>query len=40
MLRRGLARVYTFPDNVSRAAELYATERGARRSRAVIWALD
>ncbi len=40
MLRRGLARVYTFPDNVSRAAELYAAEREARERRAGIWALD
>ncbi|MEK9647371.1 MAG: thermonuclease family protein [Alphaproteobacteria bacterium] len=40
MLRRGLARVYSFPDNVSRAPELYAVEREARAKRAGIWALD
>lgn len=39
MLRRGLARVYTFPDNVARAADLYAAERAARAAGRGIWAL-
>lgn len=40
MLRRGLARVYTFRDNRAHAAELYAAEREARAERRGIWALD
>lgn len=40
MLLRGLARVYTFPDNRSRAAALYDAERAARAARRGIWALD
>lgn len=37
LLRRGLARVYTFPDNRSRAAEMLALEREARAARRGIW---
>jgi endonuclease YncB( thermonuclease family) len=37
MLRRGLARVYTFSDNRARAGELYALEREARDARRAIW---
>jgi len=40
MLRRGLARVYTFADNREHAAVFYAAERDARRNRRGIWALD
>lgn len=40
MLLQGLARVYTFPDNRSHAAELYAAEEAARSARRGIWALD
>lgn len=40
MLLRGLARVYTFPDNRAHAAALYAAERAARTARRGIWALD
>lgn len=40
MLSRGLARVYTFPDNRTHAAVLYAAERAARNARRGIWALD
>lgn len=40
MLRRGLARVYTFADNRSRAAEMLALEREARSKRRGIWAND
>jgi len=39
MLRRGLARVYTFADNRALAAELLAAERVAREGRRGIWAL-
>lgn len=38
MLRRGLARVYTFRDNRACAAELLAAEREARGARRGIWA--
>jgi endonuclease YncB( thermonuclease family) len=38
MLRLGLARVYTFRDNRSRAAEMLARERAARERRLGIWA--
>jgi endonuclease YncB( thermonuclease family) len=38
MLRRGLARVYTFRDNRACAAELLAVEREAREARRGIWA--
>ncbi len=37
MLRRGLARVYTFADNRKRAAEMYALEKEARDARRGIW---
>ncbi len=38
MLRRGMARVYTFPDNRQLTAELFAAERAARAAHAGIWA--
>jgi endonuclease YncB( thermonuclease family) len=38
LLRRGLARVYTFHDNRGRAAEMLALERAARDARQGIWA--
>ncbi len=38
MLRLGLARVYTFPDNRDLAAEMYALEGEARAARRGIWA--
>jgi len=38
MLRRGLARVYTFADNRARAAEMLAFEGAARAARRGIWA--
>lgn len=37
MLRLGLARVYTFPDNRARAAEMLALEREARAKGRGIW---
>jgi len=37
MLSRGLARVYTFPDNRALAAEMLAREAAARRDRRGIW---
>ena len=40
MIEKGMARVYTFADNRSLAAELYARERAARAARRGIWALD
>lgn len=40
MLRRGLARVYTFPDNRRLAAEMMAAEADARAARRGMWALD
>ncbi|WP_236262464.1 thermonuclease family protein [Caenispirillum salinarum] len=40
MLRRGLARVYTFPDNRLLAEEMLAAEAEARRAVRGIWALD
>ena len=39
MLRRGLARVYTFPDNRARADRMLALERAARAARRGIWGL-
>jgi hypothetical protein len=39
LLKRGLARVYTFPDNRVLAAELLAFERQARSAQRGIWAL-
>ncbi len=38
MLRRGLARVYTFPDNRALAPQLHAAEEAARTARRGIWA--
>ena len=38
MLRLGMARVYTFPDNRARAAEMYALEAEARAAKRGIWA--
>jgi endonuclease YncB( thermonuclease family) len=38
MLEAGMARVYTFPDNRARAAEMYALETAARAARRGIWA--
>jgi micrococcal nuclease len=38
MLRAGMARVYTFPDNRACAAELYAAEGQARADRIGMWA--
>lgn len=40
MLLRGLARVYTFADNRTHAAALYAAERTARAAGRGIWALN
>jgi len=40
MLRRGMARVYTFADNRQLADVLYAAENDARTSRRGMWALD
>lgn len=37
MLRRGMARVYTFPDNRQLAAELFAAEAAARSAKRGIW---
>lgn len=37
MLRRGLARVYTFPDNRALAAQMLALERQAREAQNGIW---
>jgi len=38
LLRDGMARVYTFPDNRGRAAEMLALERTARAARRGLWA--
>ncbi len=38
MLRRGMARVYTFADNRKLAAEMYALEKEARNAKRGIWA--
>ena len=40
MLRRGLARVYTFSDNHALAPEMLALEREARAAKRGIWAHD
>lgn len=40
MLRKGMARVYSFPDNRGRVDEMLALERAARQERLGIWALD
>jgi micrococcal nuclease len=37
LLRAGMARVYSFPDNRSRIADLLAEERAARAARQGIW---
>jgi len=37
MLKLGMARVYTFPDNRKLAAEMYAAERAARGQGVGIW---
>ena len=37
LLSRGLARVYSFPDNRALVAEMLAAERAARAARAGIW---
>lgn len=37
MLTRGMARVYTFPDNRERAAEMYTLETAARAAKRGIW---
>jgi len=37
MLRLGMARVYTFPDNIALAQEMLALEDEARRNRFGIW---
>ncbi len=39
MLERGMARVYTFPDNRMLAAEMYALESAARAANKGIWSL-
>ena len=39
LLRLGLARVYSFPDNRSRVSEMLALERDARQAQRGIWAL-
>ncbi|MBT5457904.1 MAG: thermonuclease family protein [Rhodospirillaceae bacterium] len=39
LLSAGMARVYTFPDNRGRAAEMLAQERAARGARRGIWNL-
>lgn len=40
LLRGGLARVYTFPDNRGKAAEMLTQERAARTEKRGIWALS
>lgn len=40
LLKRGLARVYTFPDNRALAADMLALERDARAAKAGIWGDD
>jgi endonuclease YncB( thermonuclease family) len=40
LLRDGMARVYTFPDNRGKAADMLAFERAARAARRGIWALS
>lgn len=40
LLRDGMARVYTFPDNRARATEMLAFEKAARAARRGIWALS
>jgi endonuclease YncB( thermonuclease family) len=38
MLKAGMVRVYTFPDNRARASEMYTLETEARAARRGIWA--
>jgi endonuclease YncB( thermonuclease family) len=38
LIRRGFARIYTFPDNRAAAAEMLALEREARAQRLGLWA--
>lgn len=40
LLEQGWARVYTFPDNRARVAEMLAREAAARRARRGIWRLN
>ncbi len=40
LLRDGMARVYTFPDNRGKAADMLAFERAARAARRGIWSLS
>lgn len=40
LLRRGMARVYSFADNRALVPEMLALERAARAARRGIWALD
>jgi hypothetical protein len=40
LLRDGMARVYTFPDNRGRAAEILSFEETARTARRGTWALS
>ncbi len=40
LLTRGLARVYSFPDNTAGVAQMYALERAARTARRGIWSLE
>jgi len=40
LLRRGMARVYSFADNRALVPEMLAIERQARKARRGIWALD
>ena len=39
MLDQGMARVYTFADNRTLSAQMYAREQGARRAKRGVWAL-
>ncbi len=39
MLKRGMARVYSFPDNRTKVADMLALEREARNARRGIWGL-
>ncbi|MCF8475077.1 MAG: thermonuclease family protein [Emcibacter sp.] len=40
MLKQGMARVYSFPDNRAALPEMLAYEKKARKTKAGIWALD
>jgi hypothetical protein len=39
MLKRGMARVYSFPDNRAAVADMLTLERAARKARRGIWGL-